>query len=228
MGVREWLIKKLESDVERTAGHIDLESLTEEERNNNFTQFGEGDPNLTKFLKTAYEHGAPSIFCCSGHGNKSAYVMLKVTDENIELLRKMGRVLSKEGVTTNFIDHYIRGKTVTLRSLETVSTSWLNKASQIMETPELFDDSNPGAYYHEEMHSSYKPFGFDFKKRLLNYLRRTSAQLPASSQTENEPKPKQSWELSEEEKSQINKIDLAKTQQSQTRENNESSKEEVK
>lgn len=178
MGVREWLISKLENDVERTAGHIDLESLTEEERNNNFTQFGEGDANLTNFLKTAYEHGAPSLFCCSGHGNRSAYVILKVTDENIEMLRKMGKVLSKEGVVTNFENHYMRGKCVSYRSMKSFSTNWLAHASQILESPELFDDSNPEMYYHEAMHDSYKPFGFDLKKKLLSYLRRNSTSLP--------------------------------------------------
>lgn len=33
------------------------------------------------------------------------------------------------------------------------------------------------AYYHEEIIDSYKPFGFDFKKKLLNYLRGTRKEL---------------------------------------------------
>lgn len=48
-----------------------------------FKQFGEGDVNLTKFLRQSYKSGLPSIFCCSGHGVWSAYVTLKITDENI-------------------------------------------------------------------------------------------------------------------------------------------------
>lgn len=208
MGIRDWLIKKLENDVERTAGHIDLESLSEEERNNNFTQFGEGDANLTKFLKTAYEHGAPSLFCCSGHGNRSAYVILKVTDENVEMLRKMGKVLSKEDVVTNFEDHYMNGKNVSYRSMKSFSTDWLAHASQILEAPELFDDTNPTIYYHEQMNSSYKPFGFDLKKKLLNFLRKTSKPLPTGTVVGEETDVKPSWELNDEEKKQITQINL--------------------
>ena len=216
MGIRDWLIEKLEKDVERTAGHIDLESLSEEERNNNFTQFGEGNANLTKFLKTAYEHGAPSLFCCSGHGDRSAYVVLKVTDENIEMLRKMGKVLSKEGVVTNFEDHYIHGKNVAYRSMKSFSTDWLGHASQILESPELFDDSNPTMYYHETMQNSYKPFGFDLKKKLLNFLRKTSKPLPTGSGVGEKIVVKPSWELNDEDKAQITPIDLTNNIQNNT------------
>lgn len=112
MGVKDWIIKKLENDVESDAGHINLEELDEEAREELFIKFGEGDKNLTTFLKTSFEHGAPSIFCCSGHGIKYPYIWLKATDENIELLRKVGKVLSKEGVVTNFTNHYTKGKIV--------------------------------------------------------------------------------------------------------------------
>lgn len=54
MSIKEWIIKKLEKDVEATAGYINLEELNQEERNKCFIQFGEGDENLTSFLKTAY------------------------------------------------------------------------------------------------------------------------------------------------------------------------------
>ena len=178
MGIKDWIIKKLESIVEPTTGHIDLESLDDERRNELFKQFGEGDENLTKFLKTAYENKAPSLFCCSGNGVRSAYVILKVTEENIELLRKMGKVLSKYGVSTNFIDHHIRGIIVDYRSMKKTSTDWLNIASQIMEFPELFDDTNPKIYYHEEIRQSYKPLGFELKKKILHYLRKKARQLP--------------------------------------------------
>ena len=178
MNIKEWIIKKLEKDVEATAGHINLEELNEEERNKCFIQFGEGDESLTAFLKTAYNHGAPSIFCCSGHGTRSAYVVLKVTDDNIELLRKVGRVLSKNGVSTNFENNHLRGLIVIYNSFKSVSTNWLSLAEKVMNTPELFDDSNPEIYYHEEIFDSYKPFGFDFKKKLLTYLRDSRKALP--------------------------------------------------
>ena len=140
-------------------------------------KFGEGDKNLTRFLKTAYEHNAPSLFCCSGHGIQSAYVVLKVTEENINLLRKIGKVLSKQKVITNFTDNHIRGKYVSYRS-RTINTEWLNLASEIMENPEKYDDSNPDIFYHEEFVKSHKTLGFDLKKQLLNYLRKDIKQLP--------------------------------------------------
>lgn len=175
MGLKESIIKKLENDVEPNAGHIELENLSEEERNKMFIKFGEGNVDLTNFLKTAFNHNAPSIFCCSGHGFQSAYVSLKVNDENIELLRKTGKVLSKYGVSTNFTDDHIRGLYVHFCALHNnPSTKWLNIASQIMENPEIFDDSNSEICYHEEIHKSYKPLLFDLKKKLLHYLREDS------------------------------------------------------
>jgi len=114
MNIIQWLIGKLEKDVEFSAGHIELENLSESDRQQAFEKFSEGDANLKKFLETAYSNGAPSIFCCSGHGEKPAYVTLKVTAENIE----------------------------------------------------LYTDTTPSIYYHEEFCTSYKPFGFDFKKKL--------------------------------------------------------------
>ena len=105
--------------------------------------------------------------------------MLKVTDDNIELLRKVGRVLSKSGVSTNFENNHSRGLIVSYRSVKSVSTNWLNLADRVMNTPELFDDSNPEIYYHEEIIDSYKPFGFDFKKKLLSYLRGARKELPS-------------------------------------------------
>ena len=149
MGLKSWIINKLERDVEYSAGHIELEDLAEEDREKLFKQFGEGDDNLTKFLKSAYKAGLPSIFCCSGHGTQSAYVELKITDENIEIAKKVGKILSKQGVSTNFIDDYIRGRYVDYRSMKSISTEWLNTATQILEKPELFTDVEPDIYYHE-------------------------------------------------------------------------------
>ena len=180
MSIKEWIIRKLEKDVEPTAGHIDLEQLSEADRNKCFLKFGEGDENLTEFLRTAYSYGAPSLFCCSGHGRSSAYVVLKVTDNNIDILRKMGKVLSKNKVSTNFTNDHIRGLIVSYSSMNSVSTEWLKVATQVMEKPELFEDVIPDIYYHEEIHDSYKPFGFDLKKKLLSLLRGGTKQLPSA------------------------------------------------
>jgi len=179
MGIKEWIISKLEKDIEFSAGHIELETLSDEDRKKAFKTFGEGNSNLEKFLEVSYNNGAPSIFCCSGHGVQPAYVTLKVTTENIELLRKVGKVLSNMDVVTNFTDDYIRGKYVAFHGRDTISTSWLDIAAKVMETPELYDDSNPSIYYHEEMYPSHKPLGFNLKKRLLSFLRRDIKELPS-------------------------------------------------
>lgn len=200
MGIKSWIINKLEKDVEPTAGHIELENLTEEEREEMFKQFGEGDANLTEFLRQAYKNGLPSIFCCSGHGTQSAYVTLKITDENINIARKIGKILSKQGVTTNFTDDHIRGKYVGYRSMTTSSTEWLNTATQILENPELFEDVKPDIYYHEEMYSSRKPFAFDLKKRLLSYLRGTKQIAETTTASTIQGHKENPWKLSDKEK----------------------------
>ena len=178
MGIKEWIIRRLEKDVEFSAGHIELEALSDEDRKKAFRTFGEGDSNLEKFLEVAYNNGAPSIFCCSGHGVRPAYITLKVTDGNIELLRKVGKVLSNMGVVTNFTDDHIRGKYVAYHGRKTISTLWLDIASKILEHPELYDDSNPSIYYHEEMYQSYIPLGFNLKKKILSYLKGQIKELP--------------------------------------------------
>lgn len=204
MGIKSWLINKLEKDVEPSAGHIELENLTEDDREEMFKQFGEGDANLTGFLSQAYKSGLPSIFCCSGHGIQSAYVILKITDKNIEIARKIGKILSKQGVSTNFTNDHIRGKYVDYRNMKTSSTQWLNTATQILENPELFEDVEPDIYYHEEIYPTRKPFAFDFKKRLLFYLRGTKQIVEATTVSSMQNSRKNSWELSDEEKSSIN------------------------
>lgn len=211
MGLKERIIKWLEKDVEPSAGRIDLETIDEETREKLFNQFGEGDKNLSKFLKTAYEHGAPSQFCCSGHGSRPAYVNLKVTDENIEMLRTLGKVLSNRNVVTNFTDDHIRGKFVDFRGINNnISTEWLNVASKILENPELYDSSNPSIYYHEEIHSSYKPLGFDLKKKLLHYLRGDQKRLPENN-TLNNTETKTWWSLKDEDKENIKPIEQVTT-----------------
>lgn len=203
MGIKSWIINKLEEDVEYSAGHIELENLTETDREKLFEQFGEGDDNLTNFLKSAYRHGLPSIFCCSGHGFQSAYVILKITDQNIEIAKKVGKILSKQCVATNFTDDYIRGKYVDYRSMKSVSTEWLNTATQILENPELFEDIEPDIYYHEEMLPSRKPFLFDLKKRILTYLRGTKEISELTIINDSYMDTKKTWELSNEEKESI-------------------------
>ena len=205
MGLKERIIKWLEKDVETSAGRIDLEKIDDETREKLFKQFGEGDKNLSKFLKTAYEHGAPSQFCCSGHGSRPAYVNLKVTDENIEMLRFLGKVLSNRNVVTNFTDDHIRGKFVDYRGINNnISTEWLNIASKILENPEIYDGSNPSIYYHEAMYSSYKPF--DLKKKLLHYLRGDQKRLLENS-TPNDAESKMWWDLKDEDKENIKPIE---------------------
>jgi shikimate kinase len=203
MGFKSWIINKLEKDIEPSAGHIELENLTEEDREELFKQFGEGDVNLTEFLRQSYKSGLPSIFCCSGHGIQSAYVTLKITDENINIARKMGKILSKQGISTNFTDDHIRGKYVVYRSMKTNSTEWLNTATQILANPELFEDVEPDIYYHEKMYPSRKPLAFDLKKRLLSYLRGTKQIEETTTVSSIQKIKKNSWELSDKEKSSI-------------------------
>ena len=91
----------------------------------------------------------------------------------------MGKVLSKNKVSTNFTNDHIRGLIVSYSSMNSVSTEWLKVATQVMEKPELFEDVISDIYYHEEIHDSYKPFGFDLKKKLLSLLRGNKKQLSA-------------------------------------------------
>lgn len=69
----------------------------------------------------------------------------------------------------------------------------------------LEKDVEPDIYYHEEMSQSRKPFAFEFKKRLLSYLRGTK-EITENPETSPAQKTKRnSWELSDEEKSLIEK-----------------------
>ena len=217
MGLKEKIIKKLEKDVEITAGTIDLNSVDDETREKLFQQFGEGDQNLTKFLKTAYNHGAPSIHCCSGHRRYPAYVTLKVTDENLDMIRNLGKVLSNYKVVTNFTDDYKKGKYVHFQGFTgNLSTEWLELASQVIENPELYDSNNPSKYYHEEFYSSYKPFGFDLKKKLLHFLRGDKKQLSSGTDESNFNDGKTDdtkwWDLTTEQKGNIKPIQPTKSQ----------------
>ncbi len=204
MDIKSWIINKLEKDVEYSAGHIELESLNDAEREKLFVKFGEEDDNLTNFLRSAYNHGLPSIFCCSGHGNRSAYVTLKITNENLEIAKKIGKILSKQGVSTNFVNDHVRGKYVMYRSIKSTSTNWLNTAMQILENPKLFEDVEPDIYYHEEMLLSRKPFGFELKKKILALLRKEKKLPDKTDINIKKSESKKSWELSNSEKNLIN------------------------
>lgn len=211
MGLKEKIIEMLEKDVEFSAGRIDLETVDEETREKLFEQFGEGNKNLTRFLKTAYNHGAPSQFCCSGHGYQTAYVNLKVTDENLEMLRNLGKVLSNHRVVTTFTDDHMRGKFVDYRGINNnISTEWLNLASKVLENPELYDSSNPSIYYHEQIYPSSKPLGFDLKKKLLQYLRGDKKLLAEKNginvKDAREEDKTHSWDLTKEQKENIKPI----------------------
>lgn len=94
---------------------------------------------------------------------------MKITDENINIARKLGKILSKQGISTNFTDDLIRGKYFDYSSMKTISTELLNTATQILANPELFEDVEPDIYYYEKMYPSRKHFAFDLKKRLLSY-----------------------------------------------------------
>lgn len=183
MTIKEWIIKRLEEDVEPNAGHINLEEKSEEERKKLFEEFGEGDDNLTEFLEIAYDCGAPSLFCCSGHGVKPPYVVLKVTEDNIELLQKVGKVLSTHGVATNFRDDYQRGLQVSYHrhGSDDPSTEWLSVATQVLERPEFFENIEPEILYHEKIYPSNKPFLYNLKKKMLNFLREDKKSLPSGS-----------------------------------------------
>ena len=111
MGIKSWIINKLEKDVEPSVGHIELENLTEEDRKELFKQF--------------------------------------------------------------------------------------------LANPELFEDVEPDIYYHEKMYPSRKPFAFDLKKRLLSYLRGTKQIEETTTVSSIQKIKKNSWELSDKEKSSI-------------------------
>ena len=178
--MREKIIAKLEADLKTPDTTVDLTKLTDEEREKAFIEFGEGSEELTNFLRAAYNHGAPSMFACSGHGYRQPYVILKVTDENLQMLQYLGKVLSNYGVATSFTDHYEFGKRVDYRGFIKNSPSprnlcgWLEIATDVLENPNKYieEANNPQIYYHEFMNSSYIPLGYRMKKKLLEELKK--------------------------------------------------------
>ena len=83
------------------------------------------------------------------------------------------------------------------------STEWLNIATKILANPELFEDIEPDIYYHEQIHTSRKPFAFDVKRRLLSYLRGTKQIAEDTTVSSIQESKKNPWEISKEEKNLI-------------------------
>lgn len=83
--------------------------------------------------------------------------------------------------------------------MKSTSTEWFSTATKVMENPELYNDVVPSIYYHESINEGYKPFGYNIKKRLLNFLRGDNKALPPC-KDEEKTKTKGSrktWELNE-------------------------------
>ena len=168
--ISDW-IEILEDDVNgQLYGHVDLAKFTDEEREKAFIKFGEGNEDLARLLKVAYEHNAESIFCCSGHGGPDGYVLFKVNEENLQYLQDVGKVLSNFGVITNFENHYKGGKRVDYRGVQ--SSDWFGIAAEVMQNLKDFDSENPSKYYHEEMHDARIPLKYRIKKNLLALLKK--------------------------------------------------------
>ena len=189
--MRKGLIAKLESNLMEPSTTIDLTKLTDEQREQAFIVFGEGSKELTDFLRTAYAHGAPSMFACSGHGVRQPYVSLRVTDENLQMLQYLGKVLSNYGVTTSFENHHLFGKRVFYHGYNNSDDlcAWLNTATDVLEHPDLYANgaSKPTMLYHETMTSSYVPLSYKIKKSLLESLKkRESMKLHSELPKENE------------------------------------------
>lgn len=55
--------------------------------------------------------------------------------------------------------------------MNSYSTEWLNIASQVLENPERFDDSNPEIYYNETIYTTPPPKMLTLERRLLNFLK---------------------------------------------------------
>ncbi|MBR6033268.1 MAG: hypothetical protein IKP28_00705 [Clostridia bacterium] len=207
--VRQSLIQKLERDLAVPEPYVDLTKLSDEERERAFVEFGEGSRELTRFLKTAYEHGAPSMFCCSGHGGSRGYVMLKVTDENLELLRKLGKALSRFGIVTNFDNEFHYGKRVIYDCSDnlTPSSFWFGLAADIIENPSAYECDNPTMYYHEEMPEipNMQP-GVATKVRLLRFLRgkQPASLTDGTNLTPTSPHTAHSWDLTPEDRARMN------------------------
>ena len=161
-------------------GHIDISSLSPQEREKAFIKFAEGDKDLYTLLTTAFDNGIESLFSCCGHSdNDFGYVVFKVDDNNLEKIQQLGKVLSHEGVVTNFEEHHEFGKRVSFHSGRAKDRSWFAKAAETIKNPPQYD-VEPTIFYHEEMFSSYQPLSTKMKDRVINILKQLRSQNPIS------------------------------------------------
>lgn len=171
MRLVDYVIERLENSLKgKNHGYVDLSKLSSEQREKSFVQFGEGNADLTRVLRVAYEHDVESMFCCSGHGGPNGYVVFKVNEENLKYLQDVGKVLSKHNVVTNFEEHYLMGKRVCFRGKE--SSDWFGLAADVMENIQEFDSTNPSIYYHEKMLKSQEPLSYAVRKKILGVLKK--------------------------------------------------------
>lgn len=172
------IVSKLEKRKEirelNTNGYIDVSKLSPKERENAFKMFAEGNKDLYTLLTVAYENGIQSMFSCAGHSeNYFGYIVFKVNDDNLEKIRKVGKVISHYGIATNFQDHYKFGKRVSFEPHRDIvkNRSWFAKmAETIKDTPQY--DVEPTIFYHEEMYISEAPFSERLEEKIINVLKK--------------------------------------------------------
>lgn len=153
-----------------SGGHVDISTLSPEERKNAFMEFAEGNKGLYDLLNTAYEQGIESMFCCAGHSeNDNGYVVFKVTDDNLKKLQQLGKVLSHEGVATSFENHHELGKKVLYHGFKVQSKNWFGKANEILENLPQYEII-PSIYYHEMMIDSNKPLSYRIRENIVKTL----------------------------------------------------------
>lgn len=155
---------------------VDISLLSSEEREKAFMEFSEGDDGLYTLLTTAYEHGIESMFSCSGHFNNFGYVVFKVNDDNLKSLQQLGKVLSHEGIATNFEQHHKLGFRVLFHSHHATSKDWFYKAAETIENMPNFEIT-PTILYHETVYPSYQPFLSRIKQGIIEKLRKWSEEL---------------------------------------------------
>lgn len=161
--------KSLTDGNQNSHGHIELAKLSDDEREKAFRRFSEGSEELYQLLKVAYDNGIESVFCCKGHSDTDmGYVSFKVTDQNVEKLKLIGKALSHNGILTNFDNRYNLGKRVTFRAFRTNNKKWFEEVTKLIINPPMHDVI-PEIYYHGEIPE--KPEGRRFKDKLIDKLR---------------------------------------------------------
>lgn len=146
----DFLLNKLEKNKALpNNGHIDLSSLSDEDREKAFQEFSEGNEGLCQLLKIAYANGLESTFCCGGHSKSNlGYITFNVNEENIEMLRQIGKFLSHESIATSFERHYKYGDRVKFQGIIGADKNWFYKLTKAIKTPPK-DDIVPKICYHE-------------------------------------------------------------------------------